>query len=215
MRVLLFGATGMIGQGVLRECLLDSEVASVTSIGRASTGVVHPKLREIVHADLYDYDGLALEGFDACLFLLGVCSAGMSEQQYRRITYDLTLAAANALVQRNPQLTFIYVSGEGTDANGRAMWARVKGETENALLRLPFRRAFMFRPAFIQPMHGEKSRTRVYRILYLFVAPFVPLLRRLIPQYFTTTEQIARAMLRVAKHGGEKQILHTADINRI
>src|SRR3954447_3845702 len=148
----------MIGQGVLRECLLDPGVARVISIGRSATDIEHPKLREIVRADLFDYAAVDLAGFDACFFCLGVSAAGMSEADYRRVTFDLTLAAATALATQSPQATFIYVSGEGT--GGHAMWARVKGETERALLRLPFRRAFMLRPGFIQPLHGATSRTR-------------------------------------------------------
>lgn len=213
MNVLLFGATGMIGQGVLRECLLDPDVARVVSIGRSASGVEHPKLREIVRADLFDYAGIDLSGIDACFFCLGVSAAGMSEADYRRVTFDLTLAAATALAEQSPQATFIYVSGEGT--GGRAMWARVKGETENALRRLPFRRAVMFRPGFIQPLHGATSRTRAYRIFYVLAAPLLPLLRRVAPRYVTTTEQIARAMLRVARDGAAEPVLNTAAINRV
>lgn len=216
MDVLLFGATGMIGQGVLRESLLDEDVRRVVTIGRRGSGVAHPKLREIVREDLYDYSGLEpdLSGLDACFFCLGVSAAGMSEAAYRRVTCDLTLAAARFLASVNPGMTFIYVSGEGTDARGRSMWARVKGETENALLALPLR-ATMFRPAFIQPMHGERSRTPSYRILYAVMAPLVPLVRRLVPRWFTTTEQVARAMLRVAKEGAPKPALGTTDINAL
>jgi len=203
----------MIGQGVLRECLLDPGVARVVSIGRGATGIEHPKLREIVRADLFDYGGVDLGGIDACFFCLGVSAAGMPEADYRRITFDLTLAAATALVTQSPQATFVYVSGEGT--GGRAMWARVKGETENALLRLPFRRAVMFRPGFIQPLHGATSRTRAYRIFYALTAPLLPLLRRVAPRYVTTTEQVARAMLRVAREGAAEPVLNTAAINRV
>jgi uncharacterized protein YbjT (DUF2867 family) len=213
VNVLLFGATGMIGQGVLRECLLDADVVRVVSIGRSASGVQHPKLREIVRADLFDYAGVDLAGIDACFFCLGVSAAGMSEADYRRVTFDLTLAAATALVKQSPQATFIYVSGEGT--GGRAMWARVKGETEAALMRLPFRRAVMFRPGFIQPLHGATSRTRAYRIFYALTAPLLPLFRRLAPRYVTTTEQVARAMLRVARDGAAEPVLNTAAINRV
>jgi uncharacterized protein YbjT (DUF2867 family) len=219
MDVLLFGATGMVGQGVLRECLLDPEVTRVVTIGRGATGISHAKLRELVHADLFDYTAIEpeLAGFDACFFCLGVSSAGMSEADYRRVTYDLTLAAAATLARLNPQMTFVYVSGQGTDSteHGRTMWARVKGATEKALLRLPFRRAYMFRPGFIQPMHGARSRTRSYRIFYALTAPLLPLLRRIAPRFVTTTEQVGRAMLQVAKHGAASSVLDTAAINAI
>lgn len=219
MDVLLFGATGMIGQGVLRECLLDPEVTRVVAIGRRATGQAHPKLRELIRTDLLDYSGAGgeLRGFDACFFCLGVSSAGMSEEAYRRVTFDVTLAAAATLAKLNPGMTFIYVSGEGTDSTekGRVMWARVKGATENAVKGLPFRRTFLFRPAFIQPMHGETSRTPSYRILYKLSAPLVPIVKRLFPRYVTTTEQIARAMIRTARDGAPVQVLSTADINRL
>lgn len=219
MDVVLFGATGMVGQGVLRECLLNPEVRRVVSIGRSATGQQHPKLREIVHRNLDDLSALEpeLTGLDACFFCLGVTSAGMSEEAYSRITYDYTIAAANTLVKLNPQMTFVFVSGTGTDSTerGKTMWARVKGRAENALLRMPFKAAYMFRPGFIQPMHGEKSRTASYRVFYTITRPLLPLVRRLFPRYVTTTEQIARAMIAVVEHGAPKTILESADINRL
>jgi uncharacterized protein YbjT (DUF2867 family) len=218
MDVILFGATGMIGQGVLRECLLDSRVQRVLSVGRSATGLQHPKLREIVHPDLLDFSDIEnqLTGYDACFFCLGVSSAGMSEVEYRRVTHDITLAAATSLVRINPGMTFIYVSGAGTDSSGRGrtMWARVKGETENALLRLPFGTACMFRPALIQPMHGIRSKTRSYRVLYAMMAPLLPLLKRLFPRHVTTTEQIGRAMIAVAERGAPAPIVESEEINR-
>ena len=168
MNIVLFGASGMVGQGVLRECLDDERVTSVTAVGRSPLGLAHAKLREIVHRDFANFSALASEfkSADACFFCLGVSSAGVNEDAYRAITYDTTLAAARALPQ-SPSFAFIYVSGEGTDSTerGRRMWARVKGRTENALLALPFR-AFMFRPAYIQPVHGVTSRTAWVRWLY-------------------------------------------------
>lgn len=218
MNVLLFGASGMVGQGVLRECLLDPEVTSVRSVVRRPTGVRDEKLREIVHPDFLDFSPIEsdLSGLDACFFCSGVSSSGMSEPDYRRVTREQTLAAANALARLNPGMTFVYVSGAGTDASekGRTMWARVKGETENALLRLPFRAACMFRPGVIQPLHGIRSKTRLYRVLYALLAPVLPLLRRFLPGSVTTTEQVGRAMIAVAKHGAPKPILETSDINR-
>jgi uncharacterized protein YbjT (DUF2867 family) len=219
VKVILFGASGMVGQGVLRECLLDPEVEGVLSIGRSATGQRHPKLRELRRSDLFDYSGLGADliGWDACFFCLGVSSAGMKEADYRRTTYDLTLAAARALVHLNPGMTFIYVSGAGTDSSeeGRSMWARVKGATENALLRLPFKAAYMFRPGVIRPLHGVRSKTRLYRALYILMTPLLGLLQALAPRYVTTTERIGRAMLAAARGGAPKPILETADINRL
>jgi uncharacterized protein YbjT (DUF2867 family) len=219
MDVILFGATGMVGQGVLRECLLDPRVERVLSIGRGVTGQSNPKLREIVHGDFLDFSPLRSEltGFDACFFCLGVTSAGMSEEQYNRVTYEYTMAAARLLAELNPGMTFIYVSGLGTDSTerGRTMWARVKGKTENALFRLPFKAAYMFRPGVIQPLHGIESRTRLYRIGYVVAAPLMPLLKALFPNAITTTEQIGRAMIKIAREGAAKTVLENPDINRI
>src|SRR3984957_12750403 len=177
MNVLLFGASGMVGQGVLRECLLDPGVELVTTIGRRAMGVQHQKIREIVHNDLWSYSSIEkeLSGFDACFFCLGVTSAGMKESDYARITYGITIAAAECVSRLNPQMTFVYVSGAGTDSSeqGRIMWARVKGKTENALLRLPFKAAIMFRPGAIQPLHGVRSRTASYRLLYNLTKPML------------------------------------------
>jgi uncharacterized protein YbjT (DUF2867 family) len=219
MNVLLFGATGMVGQGVLRECLLDPGVQSVLSIGRGTTGQQHAKLREIVHKDFLDFSALEAElsGLDACFFCLGVSSAGMTEEDYHRVTYDFTLAAARTLARLNPGMMFIYVSGSGTDSTerGRIMWARVKGKTENALLRLPFKAAYMFRPGVIQPLHGIKSKTKLYRALYAVTGPLFPVLKALFPKYVTTTEQVGRAMLKVAKQGASKPVLETPEINSL
>lgn len=209
----------MVGQGVLRECLLDPDVQLVQTVGRTATGVQHPKLREIVHQDLWNYTAIEkeLSGFDACFFCLGVSSAGMQEAAYERVTYGITLAAAATLSRLNPQMTFVYVSGAGTDSSGkgRIMWARVKGKTENALLRLPFKAAYMFRPGVIQPLHGIRSRTAAYRVLYSLTKPLLPLLRRVFPGSILTTEQIGRAMLEVVRHGVPKRILESKDINAV
>jgi len=174
-----------VGQGTLRECLLDGDVDAVLSVGRSTTGQTHAKLREITHADFTDLTSIAgeLTGYDACFFCLGVSSAGMKEAEYRHVTYDFALAAAQVLAQHNAAMTFVYVSGAGTDSSekGRTMWARVKGETENALLRLPFKAAYMFRPGAIQPLHGIKSKTRIYRAAYVVMAPLWPVLRAMFP----------------------------------
>lgn len=217
MKIILFGATGMVGQGVLRECLIDPDAEFVLSIGRTATGKQHAKLREIVRKDMFNYADIEndLRGYDACFFCLGVSSSGMKEADYRRLTYDLTLAAAQALAPLNPQMTFIYVSGAGTDSTekGGSMWARVKGATENALLRLPFKAAYMFRPGAIQPTHGEVSKTRVYRMLYVATGWMIPILLPIFPKYVTTTDRIGRAMLEVAKHGAPQKFLESQDIN--
>jgi uncharacterized protein YbjT (DUF2867 family) len=219
MKIILFGATGMVGQGVLRECLLDGEVESVLTIGRSATGQQHEKLHEIVHKDFSDFSAIAgsLSGYDACFFCLGVSSAGMTEQEYQRVTYDITMTAAQTLVKLNPDMTFLYVSGAGTDSSerGRVMWARVKGKTENALLRLPFKGAYMLRPAYIQPMHGIQSKTKLYRALYAVMAPLYPVWKALLPKYVTTTEQVGRAMIKIAKRGAPKRVLENQDINSI
>jgi uncharacterized protein YbjT (DUF2867 family) len=219
MKVILFGATGMVGQGVLRECLLAPDVERVLSVVRAPTGQTHDKLEELVHADFHDFTSIEsrLAGFDACFFCLGVSSAGMTEEQYRSITYDVTLAAARPLARLNPAMTFIYVSGSGTDESerGRSMWARVKGQTENALRALSFRAAYMFRPGVIQPLHGIRSKTRVYRIGYVLAAPLFPLLEAVAPKSITTTERVGRAMLRVARQGAPKPLLENSDINAL
>jgi uncharacterized protein YbjT (DUF2867 family) len=219
MRVILFGATGMVGQGVLRECLLDAEVQSVLSIGRTATGQKHEKLREILRKDLADLSAIEseLRGYDACFFCLGVSSAGMTEADYRAVTYDLTLAVARTLVKLNPGMTFIYVSGAGTDSSekSRFMWARVKGKTENDLLQLPFKAEYMFRPGIIQPLHGIRSKTAAYQFFYTVMAPVTPLLTALLPRYATTTERIGRAMIEVASHGAPKPVLESQDINAV
>lgn len=219
MKVVLFGATGMVGQGVLRECLQDSRVEAVLAIGRSATGQQHPKLKELVHKDLFDYGSveLALKGYGACFFCLGISSAGMSEADYRHITYDLTLAAAKALARLDPGMTFIYVSGAGTDSteHGRVMWARVKGATENALLKLPFKAAYMFRPGAIRPMHGIKSKTPLYNAFYVALGPLLWLLGWLAPGLVTTTEQMGQAMIKAAAEGASKPLLETRDINRL
>lgn len=209
----------MAGQGILRECLLDQEVHQVLSIVRTLSGQQHAKLRELVHSDFFDYSAVVSEltGFDACLFSLGISSAGMDEAKYKHLTYILTLATAATLAELNANMTFLYVSGAGTDSTerGRSMWARIKGKTENDLLKLPFRAAYMFRPGAIQPMHGIRSKTKLYQIFYTVLNPILPLLKSVFPQYITTTEQLGRAMLRVAKQGYPRPILETKDIDTL
>jgi uncharacterized protein YbjT (DUF2867 family) len=216
MKILIFGATGMVGQGVLRECLLDPNVQLVQTIGRTSTGTQHAKLRELVHPDLFHYEAIEsnLSGFDACFFCLGVSSSGMKEADYERVTYGITLAAAVTLSRLNPKMTFMYVSGAGTDSSehGRTMWARVKGKTENALLRLPFAAAYMFRPGLIVPLYGVRSKTTWYRVFYSVTKPLLQLLRVAFPNQVLTTQQIGQAMLAVARKGYPQRILETKGI---
>jgi uncharacterized protein YbjT (DUF2867 family) len=219
MKVILFGATGMVGQGCLRECLLDPGVESVLTVGRSPTGQRHAKLREIVHDNFLDYSAIEsqLAGFDACFFCLGVSSVGMDEERYRHLTYDITMAAAKTLAKLNPGMVFTYVTGRGTDSTeqGRLMWARVKGKTENDLLKLPFKAAYMFRPAGIQPLHGVRSKTGWVQAIYVVTAPLLSLLNRTSPNYMTTTEQVGRAMIKVARDGFPKPVLESEDINRV
>jgi uncharacterized protein YbjT (DUF2867 family) len=219
MKVLLFGATGMVGQGVLRECLLDPDVKSVVTIGRSPSGRLHSKLREILHEDFTDYKCIEsqLMDFDACFFCLGVTSAGKTEEQYARITYDFTMCAAETLARLNPSMTFVFVTGLGTDSSekGRVMWARVKGRTENALLRLPFKAAYMFRPGLIEPRYGVHSRTRWYRAAYAVTRPLFPILRGVFPNQVLASDEVGRAMLIVARDGAPKPVLEARDIRAV
>lgn len=208
MKILLFGSTGMVGQGALRECLQDPDVSEVLAVVRAPTGQQHPKLRELVHADFTDFSGVPLVG-DACFWCLGVSSNGMSEADYTRVTHDYTLAAAKVMVR--PDMSFIFVSGTGADRD--LMWARVKRRTEQALLAMPFKAVHIFRPGFIQPLHGIKSRTRLYNVLYPVLYPLMLLIKLFSPRLVTTTERVGQAMLRVHKHGFPKQVLENPDIN--
>lgn len=217
MKVIIFGATGMVGQSALRECLLDDAVREVLAIGRKSTGKQHKKLREILLGDMTELASIGQEvtGYDACFFCLGVSSAGMKEEEYTKITYDLTLSVAEVLVRLNPQMTFIYVSGSGTDSSekGRSMWARVKGKTENALLRLPFKQAYMFRPGGIIPMYGVKSKTRLYQALYDVLRPLNRLAMK--SSLFITSEQLGKAMIKVAKDGYSQPLLESKDLKQL
>jgi uncharacterized protein YbjT (DUF2867 family) len=219
VKVILFGATGMVGQGVLRECLPDPGVESVLAVGRSPTGQSNAKLREIIHDDFMDYSAIESEltGYDACFFCLGVSSVGMDEARYRHLTYDITLAAATALSRLNPGMVFTYVSGRSTDSTeqGPIMWARVKGKTENDLLKLPFKAAYMFRPAGIQPLHGIKSKVGWIQAIYVVTAPLLSLLARTSPKFMTTTEQLGRAMIKVARDGYPKPVLESEDINAV
>lgn len=208
----------MVGAGVVRECLDDARVNSILVVGRTPCGITHPKLRELIRSDFFDYRDAtaAFKNLDACFFCLGVSSVGMAEAAYARVTYDLTIAAATALAASNPGMTFCYVTGQGTDSTerGRSMWARVKGKTENQLLRMPLK-AHMFRPGYIQPLKGVRSKTGWYQAFYNVLGPLYPILRRLLPTHLTTTENVGRAMIRIAVGGYEKKFLENADINAV
>jgi len=216
MKIIVFGASGMIGQGVLRECLRAADVDEVVVVGRTPLGVTHDKLREIVHADFTDFTPIEAQlACDACLFCLGVSSGGMSEADYTRITYEFTLAAARSVLRVAPQSTFIYVSGAGSDSTEqrRGMWARVKGKTENALLAMPFKAVYMFRPGGIQPMYGAKSKTKSYRIAYTVAWPLLPVLKAV--GAITTTERMGLAMLNAVRRGAPEKLLGTKAINQL
>jgi uncharacterized protein YbjT (DUF2867 family) len=219
MKVILFGATGMVGQGVLRECLREPQVEKVLAVGRTAIGRSDPKLTELVLLDMFDYAAIEpqLKGYDACFFCLGISSAGMSEKDYRHVTYDLTLAAADKLAKLNPAMTFVYVSGQGTDSSerGKVMWARVKGATENALLALPFKAAYMFRPGIIRPLHGIRSKTALYQAFYTAFRPLLGLMAWLSPDSLTSTEQMGKAMINAVQGGAPQRHLENRDINRL
>lgn len=216
MRILMFGASGMVGSGVLRECLLAADVEQVRAVGRAPLAVHDAKLVETTRSELADLSSVEAEltGFDACFFCLGVSSLGMKEAQYTQLTYDLTLAIAGTLVRLNPSMTFIYVSGTGTDSSehGKRMWARVKGRTENDVQKLGFRSVYLFRPGMIVAMHGAKSKVPVYNAIYGLVRPLIPLLKRAMGDSLVTTESVGRAMLTCVRQQPVQAILEPKDI---
>ena len=213
MRVVIFGATGMIGYGVLRECLDDPGIESVLTVGRRSVDLEHDKLEQISHSDFTDFSPIEdqLGGLDACFWCLGISSSGMSEEKYRRITLDFPMAAAEVLLRQSPELTFCFISGGGTDRESRQMWARTKAEAEDRLAEMPFGAVYNFRPAMIQPMRGATSTIASYRAIYAVMGPLYPLLKKL-PKYVTSTVQVGRAMIRAARDGAPKQTLENADI---
>lgn len=221
--MVVLGATGMIGQGVVRECLADDGVDAVVSIGRSPSGVDHPKFTEILHPDLVgellDPASVAGEiaGADALFFCLGVSSARMSEADYRRVTYDLTLSVATAMATSNPGSTFVYVSAEGANSTerGRVMWARVRGATENALLAKPGLSVYVLRPGFVQPRNGATSRVTAYRWMYRLAAPLYPIVKAVMPNYVTNTEHLGRAMIALARSGSTDRVLRSKHMNTL
>jgi uncharacterized protein YbjT (DUF2867 family) len=219
MRIVIFGSSGMVGQGALRECLADREVGQVVSVVRAPSENAHEKLHEIVHNDFLDFTPIEneLAGLDGCLYCLGVTSTGTSEESYARITYEFTIAAATTLLKLNPGMSFVFVSGTGADSteSGSTMWARVKGKTENALLAMPFRSIHVFRPAMIQPLNGIKSKTASYRIIYGLAAPFLSAARHFWPNYISTTQELGKALLAAAKSATGKRIVEAGQIREL
>lgn len=215
MKVILFGGTGMVGQGVLHECIGNAGVEQVLLVVRKATGVSSPKVIEMVHPDFFNWAGVEdqFAGFETCFFCLGVSALGMTEADYRRTTCDLTLGVAEMLERVGSLKTFVYVSGQGTNANGRQMWARVKGATENALMEMPFAQVFCFRPGYIQPMHGVRSKVGWYNGIYTALSWAYPLLRRIAAGMVTSSEEVGRAMITAASKGYPKRILENADIH--
>ncbi|MCB8995401.1 MAG: epimerase [Bacteroidales bacterium] len=215
-KVILTGASGMIGKGVLLECLDHESISEVLCIVRSSLGSDHPKVRELIHADFTDFSTISnqLAGYDACFFCLGISAAGLNEEQYKKITYDYTLSLAKTLYDISPQMTFNYVSGVGTDSTekGRMMWARVKGKTENDLLKMGFRQAFMFRPGMIIPLRGIKSRTKSYQFMYDYFMWLVKFIKAVSPKSVVNTSQIGLAMIHSMLRGYSKNVLSPADI---
>jgi uncharacterized protein YbjT (DUF2867 family) len=213
LTVLVFGASGMVGQGVLRECLLDDRVAEVRAVVRRPLEITHPKLQQVVVADLAA-PGAHWAGVHAALDSAGVSSSGMRQPEYRRLTFDLTVGIARAVAAASPGSGFVYVSGAGTNREGRLMWARVKGETEDAITALPLR-TWLFRPGLIQPMHGIRTKTRLYSALYSLLRPAFPLLTRVAPGQVTSTEAVGRAMLAAVSGAAPPGVVTTAGINAL
>lgn len=212
IRAILTGATGMVGEGVLHECLQHSEVEAILVIGRKACGVVHPKLKEIIHSDFFDLSAIKneLTGYNACFFCLGVSSVGMKEEAYFKLTYTLTMHVAETLSKLNPDMVFCYISGSATDSSekGRSMWARVKGKTENDLMKLPFKRAYNFRPGYMHPTPGLKNTLPYYK----YLSWMYPFFRTVFPNFVSTLSELGLAMIHAVSRGYEKQIVEVNDI---
>lgn len=217
MNAIIAGATGMIGQGVLLECIDDPKVELVLLISRNPVGINHPKVKEVIHKDFRDFIAIKdqLRGYDACFHCMGVSAVGMSEEKYTEITYTASKALASILYSINPNMLFNYVSGIGTDSSekGSIMWARVKGKTENVILNMGFKDAYAFRPGAILPERGIKSRTKIYNALYFITRPFFPLMKQ--AKSITTTTKLGRAMINLYHHPQALKHLEGADINEI
>jgi uncharacterized protein YbjT (DUF2867 family) len=211
-KIILTGATGMVGEGVLHECLQHPSIEQVLIINRKPSGMTHAKLKEIIHSDFNNINPIAdkLAGYDACLFCLGVSAVGMKEEDYTRLTHTLTLHVAKTMLQQNPGMTFCYISGAGTDSTekGKMMWARVKGKTENDLLNLPFKQVFLFRPGYMNPTKGMKNTLKYYK----YISWMYPALRLLLPKYVSTLSELGKAMINAVILGYPKQVLEVKDI---
>lgn len=214
IKVIITGSTGMVGEGVLHVCLNDPRVESVLVINRNPCNVSHFKLKEIIHKDFLNLSPIenSLVGYNACYFCAGISSVGKKEGEYRRTTYDLTMNFADTVLKLNPDSVFTYVSGSGTDSSekGRLSWARIKGKTENDLLKLPFKDSFMFRPGYIQPIKGLKHSYKIYN----YLSPIYPMLQRFFPKYVGTLEELGRSMINVTLSGYEKKVLEIVDIRK-
>ncbi|GEM50560.1 NAD-dependent epimerase/dehydratase family protein [Empedobacter brevis] len=212
LKVIITGATGMVGEGILQECLTNPEVEKILLINRKPSGYSHPKIEEIIHPDLSDISSLSekVTGYDACYFCAGVSSVGMNEEQYTKVTYDLTLGFAKTLAALNPQMTFCYVSGASTDSTekGKQMWARVKGKTENDLMQLPFKAVYNFRPAFMKPSKGAKNVKGLFKV----INTLYPVFRLFSTTYFLTLEEVGKAMIKATTNGYSKPVLEVKDI---
>ena len=212
---IITGVTGMFGEGVMNECLLHPDVEQVLVINRKPCGVSHPKLKEIIHSNFYDLSSLEdqLKNYNACFFCLGVSSVGMKEPEYYHLTYDLTLHVAETLAKLNQGMTFCYVSGSSTDSTekGKSMWARVKGKTENQLMKLPFKKAYMFRPAYMHPTPGLKNTLKYYA----WLSWLYPTFKVLFPGYVSTLKDLGIAMIHTVTQGYDKSILEVKDINTL
>jgi hypothetical protein len=212
IRAIILGSTGMVGEGVLHVSLNHPDVESVLVINRRPCGVEHEKLTEIIHQDFHDFSSIEdqLTGYNACYFCMGVSSIGMTEEDYRHITYDLTMHVANTLVKLNPDMSICYVSGVGTDSSeqGRTMWARIKGKTENDLMKLPFKAAYMYRPGYIQPIKGMKNTYKMYKLF----GPFYPIIKTFFSKYACSLNDLGHSMINVVLHGSDVQILENKDI---
>jgi uncharacterized protein YbjT (DUF2867 family) len=215
IRAVITGATGMVGEGVLHEALKHPYIESVLIINRRASGLTHPKLKEIVHGDFHNLSSIEsqLKGYNACFFCLGVSSVGLKEPEYRKMTYDLTMHVAGTLARLNPDMTFIYVSGAGTDSTekGRSMWARVKGKTENDLLKLPFKKAYMFRPGFIEPTKGLKNTLKLYN----YIGWLIPVVKLVSPKFISTLRDIGVAMINAVAKGYPKSVIEVPDIKML